>query len=153
MPFENISKRKLSFAPKNLVLGEDEKELKISLSETNYSNTERIVAPNKQLFVVSSSKQGEFEKLPKLTYIEGNLSLPDECTIIAANLTRIEGNLQVGARAKFYAPMLQEVTGFITVGMNATVNAPKIEHMLSNDDTSTISEQSTTPDWLHTIGR
>lgn len=150
MPFENISKRKLTFAPKNLILGEDQQELKIALHETNFSYTSRIVAPNKMVYMVSSGKPGEFEKLPELTYIEGNLSLPEGITVLAAKLTKIEGELSVGPRARFYAPLLQEVTGFIYVGIGATVNAPKIEHMLVNDDTSKISDEST-PDWLNSL--
>ena|SRR3989338_313847 len=150
MPFENISKRKLAFAPKNVVLGEEQKELKIALHETNFSFTERIIAPNKVIFMVSSGKPGEFEKLPELTYIEGNLSLPEEITVLASKLTKIDGDLNVGVRARFYAPQLQEVTGFIYVGIGATVNAPKIEHMLANDDASKISEE-TGPDWLHSL--
>jgi hypothetical protein len=151
MPFENVSKRKLTFAPKNLVLGEDQKELKIALHETNFSHTERIVAPNKMIFMVSNDKPGEFEKLPELTYIEGNLSLPEGITVLASKLTKIEGDLQVGVRARFYAPLLQDVTGFIYIGIGATVNAPKVEHLLANDDTSKINEQSSTPDWLHSL--
>jgi len=150
MPFENISKRKLTFAPKVLVLGEKQEDLKIALHETNFSFTERIIAPNKTVYMVNSSKAGEFEKLPELTYIEGNLSLPEGITVLAAKLTKIEGDLNVGVRARFYAPQLQQVSGFIYVGIGATVNAPKIEHMLVNDDTSKISEE-TTPDWLNSL--
>jgi hypothetical protein len=150
MPFENISKRKLAFAPKSVLLGEEQKELKIALHETSFSHTERIVAPNKMIFMVSSGKPGEFEKLPELTYIEGNLSLPEGSTVLASKLTKIEGDLHVGVRARFYAPLLQEVTGFVYVGIGATVNVPKIEHMFINDDTSTIGEQ-TTPDWLNSL--
>lgn len=150
MPFENISKRKLAFASKNVVLGEGQKELKIALHETNFSFTERIIAPNKMVFMVSSGKPGEFEKLPELSYIEGNFSLPEEITVLASKLTKIEGDLHVGVRARFYAPQLQEVTGFVYVGIGATVNAPKIEHMFTNDDTSKISEE-TGPDWLNSL--
>lgn len=150
MSFENISKRKLTFAPKSVVLDDGQKELKIALHETNFSCTERIIAPNKTVFMVSNGKPGEFEKLPELTYIEGNLSLPEEITVLASKLTKIDGDLIVGARARFYAPQLQEVTGFIYVGINATVNAPKIEHLLANDDTSKISAE-TGPDWLNSL--
>ena len=150
MPFENISKRKLSFAPKIVVLGEEQKELKIAIHETNFSFTERIIAPNKTVFMVSSGKPAEFEKLPELAYIEGNLSLPEEITVLASKLTKIEGDLIVGARARFYAPQLQEVTGFIYVGIGATVNAPKIEHLLSNDDASKITGE-TGPEWLNSL--
>lgn len=150
MAFENVSKRKLTFAPKTVVLGEEQKELKIALHETNFSFTERIIAPNKMVFMVASGKPGEFEKLPELTYIEGNLSLPEGITVLASKLTKIDGELNVGARARFYAPQLQEVTGFVYVGMGATVNAPRIEHMFANDDLSKISEE-TTPDWLNSL--
>lgn len=150
MAFENISKRKLAFAPKNLVLGEAQQDLKIALHETNFSFTERIIAPHKSIFMVASSKAGEFEKLPELTYIEGNLFLPEGITVLASKLTKIEGDLNIGPRARFYAPQLQEVTGFTYVGINATVNAPKIEHMLANDDHSAISDDNT-PDWLHSL--
>jgi hypothetical protein len=150
MPFENISKRKLTFAPKVVVLSEEQKELKIALHETNFSFTERIIAPNKMVFMVSSGKPAEFEKLPELTYIEGNLSLPEGITVLASKLTKIEGDLNVGIRARFYAPQLQEVTGFFYVGIGATINAPKIEHMLANDDTSKISGE-TAPDWLNSL--
>lgn len=150
MAFENVSKRKLVFAPKNLVLGEEEQELKIALHEANFSFTERIIAPNKPIFMTSSGKPGEFEKLPELTYIEGNFSLPEGITVLASKLTKIEGTLTVGVRARFYAPQLQEVSGFIYVGMGATINAPRIEHMFSNDDSSKISGEST-PDWLNSL--
>lgn len=150
MAFENVSKRKLTFAPKNLVLGEEQQDLKIALHETNFSFTERIIAPNKNLFMVASGKPGEFEKLPELTYIEGNFSLPEGITVLASKLTKIEGDLNVGVRARFYAPQLQEVTGFMYVGIGATVNAPRIEHMLANDDASKISEE-TAPDWLNSL--
>lgn len=151
MPFENVSKRKLAFAPKTVVLNEEQKELKIALHETNYSFTDRIIAPNRTIFMISSGKAGEFEKLPELTYIEGTLSLPEGITVLAAKLTKIEGDLHIGARARFYAPLLKEVTGFIYVGIGATINAPKIEHMLVNDDTSKINEQAATPDWLNSL--
>ena len=150
MPFENVSKRKLIFAPKIFILGEDKNDLKIALHETDYTFTERIIAPHKNIFMVASSKAGEFEKLPELTYIEGNFALPEGITVLASKLTKIEGDLNVGPRARFYAPQLQEVTGFIYVGVNATINAPKIEHMLANDDHSKISEE-TTPDWLNSL--
>lgn len=150
MPFENVSKRKLAFAPKNVILDEEQKELKIALHETDFSRTERIVAPKKMINLVNSEKPEEFQKLTELTYVEGNLSLPEGCTVIAAKLAKIEGDLYVGARARFYAPLLQEVTGFVYVGINATLNVPKIEHMFSNDDTSKINEQ-TTPDWLNSL--
>lgn len=150
MAFENVSKRKLTFSPKNLVLGDEQKDLKIALHETNFSFTERIIAPHKSIFMVASSKAGEFEKLPELTYIEGNLFLPEGITVLASKLTKIEGDLNVGVRARFYAPQLQEVTGFIYVGIGATVNAPKIENRLANDDHSMISEE-TGPDWLNSL--
>lgn len=150
MPFENISKRKLTFAPKNVVLGEEQKDFKIAIHETNFSFTERIIAPNKMVFMVSSGKPGEFEKLPELNYIEGNLSLPEDITVLASKLTKIDGDLNVGIRARFYAPQLQEVTGFVYVGIGATLNAPKIEHLFTNDDTSKITEE-TGPDWLNSL--
>jgi len=150
MPFENVSKRKLAFAPKTVIVGDEMKELKIALHETNFSHTERIIAPHKMIYLVSSGKPGEFEKLPELTYIEGHLSLPEESTLIAAKLTKIEGDLHVGVRARFYAPLLQEVTGFVYIGIGATLNVPKIEHMYSNDDTSKILEE-TGPDWLNSL--
>lgn len=150
MPFENVSKRKLTFAPKSVVLTEEQKELKLALNEMNFSHTERIVATNKMVLLISSNKPGEFDQLPELTYIEGNLSLPEGCTVLAPKLTKIEGDLNVGIRVKFYAPQLQEVTGFFYVGIGATVNAPKIEHLLANDDTSKISEQNT-PEWLNSL--
>ena len=151
MPFENVSKRKLAFAPKTVHLGDEVKELKVALHETNFSHTERIIAPNKMVYMVSSGKAGEFEKLPELTYIEGHLALPEGSTVLAAKLTKIEGNLHVGDRARFYAPLLQEVTGFVFIGNGATLNTPKIEHMFSNDDTSKINEQAATPDWLSSL--
>jgi len=151
MPFENVSKRKLAFAPKNLVLGDEQKELKIALNEASFAHTERIIAPSKMIFMIRSGKPGEFEKLPELTYIEGNLSLPEESTVLAAKLTKIEGDLHVGIRARFYAPLLKEVTGFVYIGIGATVNVPLIEHMLANDDSSKISEQASTPDWLNSL--
>lgn len=150
MPFENVSKRKLAFAPKNVVIGEEQKELKIALHETSFSHTERIIAPNKMVYMVSRDKPGEFEKLPELTYIEGHLSLPEGSTVLASKLAKIEGDLHVGVRARFYAPMLQEVTGFVYIGIGATVNVPKIEHMYSNDDNSKILEE-TGPDWLNSL--
>lgn len=150
MPFENVSKRKLAFAPKTVVLSEAQKELSIALHETNFSHTERIIATNKMIYMVGNDKLGEFEKLPELSYIEGHLSLPEGITVLAAKLTKIEGDLHVGVRARFYAPVLQEVTGFVYIGIGATVNVPKIEHMLSNDDTSKILEE-TGPDWLNSL--
>lgn len=102
------------------------------------------------IFMVASGKPVVFEKLPELTYIEGNLSLQEGITVLASKLTKIKGELNVGIRARFYAPQLQEVTGFIYVGIGATVNAPRIVHMFANDDTSKISEENT-PDWLHSL--
>lgn len=150
MPFENVSRRKLTFAPKTVVLSEEQKELKINLQETNFSHTERIIAPGKMVFMVSSDKPGEFEKLPELTYLEGNLSLPEGSTVLASKLTKIEGNLHVGDRARFYAPLLQDVTGFFYIGIGATVNVPNIEHLLSNDDNSKINQENG-PDWLNSL--
>lgn len=150
MPFENVSRRKLSFAPKNVVLKEDQEDLKIAQHETNFSFTERIIAPNKTIFVVSSGKAGEFEKLPELNYVEGNLAMSEGSTVLAAKLTKIDGDLHVGVGARFYAPLLEEVTGFVYIGVGATINTPKIEHMFVNDDASKISEQTGT-DWLESL--
>jgi hypothetical protein len=150
MPFENVSKRRLAFAPKTLVVGAEQKDFSIVAHETNFSHTERIIASNKMVYMVSSGRPGEFEKLPELTHIEGHLSLPEQITVLASKLARIDGDLHVGGGARFYAPLLEEVTGFIYLGDRATLNAPKIEHMFSNDDTSKIIEQTGT-NWLDTL--
>lgn len=150
MPFENVSKRKLAFAPKTVVLDEEQKELRIAPQETDFSHTERIMAHNKMIFLVTTDPPKEFEKLPELTYVEGHLSLPEGSTVIATKLSKIEGDLHVGARARFYAPMLQEVTGFVYIGNGATVNAPKIEHLFINDDTSKIRDENA-PEWLNSL--
>lgn len=150
MPFENVSKRKLAFAPKNVILGDEHEEFRIAMQETDFSHTERIIAHNKMIFLVCTDPPREFENLPELAYIEGHLSLPEGSTVIATKLSKIEGDLHVGVRAKFYAPVLQEVTGFIYIGNGATVNAPKIEHMFSNDDSSKILDE-TGPEWLNSL--
>jgi len=150
MPFENVSKRKLAFAPKTVVLDEEQKELRIALQETDYSHTERIIAHNKMIILVTTDPPREFENLLELTYIEGHLSLPEGSTVIATKLAKIEGDLHVGARAKLYAPVLTEVTGFIYIGNGATVNAPKIEYLFSNDDSSKIRDENA-PDWLNSL--
>jgi hypothetical protein len=150
MPFENISKRKLAFAPKIVIVDEGQEEFRLTMKETNFSHTERIIAPNKMIFVVCADPSRELENLPELTYIEGHLSLPEGSTVVATKLTKIEGDLHMGPRAKFYAPVLQEVTGFIYIGNGATINAPKIENMFSNDDTNKIVDQ-TSPDWLNSL--
>jgi hypothetical protein len=150
MPFENISKRKLAFAPQVVVIKGDQPEYKIAIHETNFSRTEHISAPNKMIYMTGSGKPGEFEKLPELIHIEGNLSVAENVTVLAAKLAMIDGDLHVLAKARFYAPLLEKVTGFIYLGEGATVNAPKIEPMLVNDDTSKIQQQADA-DWLNTL--
>lgn len=150
MPFENVSKRKLAFAPKVVNVKEDQADFSMALDEINFAKTEMIMAPGKMLNLSGSGKAGDFEKLPELLQIEGNLSVPDGMTILAAKLARIDGDLYVGAGARFYAPMLEEVAGFIFLGDKCVVNAPKVEHMLSNDDHSKIKEQADS-DWLSSL--
>jgi hypothetical protein len=150
MPFENISKRKLAFAPKVVLVKDSQPDFNIAIHEINFSNTERICAPSKMLYLTGNGKAGEFEKLPELVHIEGNLTMPEGMTVLAAKLSRIDGDLHIMNRARFYAPLLEEVTGFIYLGDGAVVNAPKIEHMLSNDDNSKIQQQ-TENDWLNTL--
>ncbi|HMC12791.1 MAG TPA: hypothetical protein VKG67_00410 [Gallionellaceae bacterium] len=150
MPFENVSKRKLAFAPKTIIVKDDQPDFNVAIHETNFSYTERISAPNKMVYMSSSGKPGEFEKLPELIHIEGNLSVPEGITVLAAKLAKIDGDLHIMGKARFYAPLLEEVTGFIYLGDGATVNAPKIEHLLSNDDTSKIQKQAEA-DWLNTL--
>jgi len=150
MPFENVSKRKLAFAPKTVVVKDDQSDFNIALHETNFSHTQRISAPNKMVRMAASGKPGEFEKLPELLHIEGHLSVPEGITVLAAKLAKIDGDLHVMGKARFYAPALEEVTGFIYLGDGATVNAPKIEHLLANDDTSKIQKQAEA-DWLNTL--
>jgi hypothetical protein len=150
MPFENVSKRKLVFAPKIVFVGDGQKDISIALHEANFSHTERILARDKMIYMISSVKPGEFEKLPELVDIEGHLSLPEGITVLAAKLIKIDGDLHIGGRARFYAPLLEEVTGFIYIGDGATVNVPKIEHLLANDDTSKIIEQTDT-NWLDSL--
>jgi hypothetical protein len=150
MPFENVSKRKLAFAPKIVVIRDDQPDFNIAIHETNFSHTEHISAPHKVIYVTGSGKPGEFEKLPELIHIEGNLSVAENVTVLAAKLAMIDGDLHVMGKARFYAPLLEKITGFIYLDDGATVNAPKIEHMLSNDDTSKIQQQAES-DWLSTL--
>lgn len=150
MPFENVSKRLLAFAPKIVMVKDDQPDFSIAIHETDFSHTEIICAPTKMIHVRGGSKAGEFEKLPELMLIEGNLSLPEGITVLAAKLKKIDGDLHVMGNARFYAPLLEEVNGFIYVGDRAVINAPKIEHFFSNDDTSKIQEQ-TENDWLNTL--
>ena len=150
MPFENVSKRKLSFAPKVVNVREDQADFAIAPHEISFAHTQRICAPGRMLPVRGGAKAGEFEKLPELLHIEGHLALPEGLTLLAAKLSRIDGDLHVANGARFYAPLLEEVTGFIYLGDRAVVNAPKIEHMLANDDTSKIQAQAETG-WLDTL--
>lgn len=150
MPFENVSKRKLAFAPKVLNVREDHADFAIATHEISFAHTVRISAPGRVLPIRGGGKTGEFEKLPELLHIEGHLSLPEGLTLLAAKLTRIDGDLHVASNARFYAPLLQEVTGFIYLGDKAVVNAPNIEHMLSNDDTSKI-QAKTESNWLDSL--
>lgn len=150
MPFENVSKRKLAFAPKTVVVADDQESFSLALSEINFAHTQKISAPGKMVFLQGGVKAGEFEKIPELGLIEGNLSVPEGMTVLAAKLTRIDGDLHVAGTARFYAPLLEEVTGFIYLGDRAVVNAPKIEHLLSNDDNSKIQEQAKS-DWLDSL--
>lgn len=152
MPFENVSKRRLAFAPKLIVVKNDQPSFTIQIGEVNLVNTVHISAPGKMINLCKSIKPGEFEKLPELVQIEGHLSLPDDMTLLAAQLKHIDGDLHIGAGARFYAPLLEEVTGFIYVGERAVVNAPKIDFLLSNDDASKIQQQSESEsDWLNTL--
>lgn len=150
MPFENVSKRKLAFAPKVVIVRDDQPDFNIAIHETNFSQTEHISAPNKVIYMTGSGKPGEFEKLPELIHIEGNLSVAENVTVLAAKLAMIDGDLHVMSKARFYAPLLEKVSGFIYLGDGATVNAPKIEHLLSNDDNSKIQQQGEA-DWLNTL--
>jgi hypothetical protein len=150
MPFENVSKRTLAFAPRVLNVREDHKDFAIDTHEINFAHTTRISAPGRVLPVRGNGKAGEFEKLPELLQIEGSLSVPEGLTLLAAKLAKIEGDLHVASNARFYAPLLQEVTGFIYLGDKAVVNAPNIEHMLANDDTSKI-QAKTESNWLDTL--
>lgn len=150
MPFENISKRKLAFAPKVINVKDNQPDFSMSLHEINFAKTECIMAPHKMLYLTGSGKPGEFEKLPELLHIEGNLSVPEGMTVLAAKLAKIDGDLHVGGNARFYAPLLEDVSGFIYLGDRAVVNAPKIEHMLVNDDNSKIQQQADA-DWLNTL--
>jgi hypothetical protein len=150
MPFENVSKRKLAFAPKVLNVREDHVDFAIAPHEISFAHTERISAPGRMLPVRGGGAAGEFEKLPELLHIEGHLSLPEGLTMLAAKLTRIDGDLHVAGGARFYAPLLEEVTGFIYLDDRAVVNAPKIEHLLANDDTSKI-QAKTESNWLDTL--
>lgn len=150
MPFENVSKRKLAFAPKTVVVADGEESFSLALNEINFSHTQRISAAGKMVFLQGGVRAGEFEKIPELAQIEGHLSVPEGMTVLAAKLTKIDGDLHVAGTARFYAPLLEEVTGFIYLGDRAVVNAPKIEHMLSNDDTSKIQEQAKS-DWLDSL--
>lgn len=150
MPFENVSKRKLAFAPKVINVKENQPDFSLALHEINFSKTELIQAPDKMLHLSGSGKAGDFEKLPELLQVEGHLSVPDGMTILAAKLARIDGDLHVGAGARFYAPALEAVEGFIYLGDRSVVNAPMIEHMLSNDDTSKIKEQADS-NWLDSL--
>lgn len=150
MPFENVSKRKLTFAPKVLNVGEGHTDFAIDTHEINFSHTVRISAPGRILPIRGGGKAGEFEKLPELLHIEGHLSVSEGLTLLAAKLTTIDGDLHVASDARFYAPLLQEVTGFIHLGDKAVVNAPNIEHMLANDDTSKI-QAKTESNWLDSL--
>jgi hypothetical protein len=150
MPFENVSKRQLAFAPKIVMVKDDQPDFSLAIHETDFSHAEIICAPSKMVRVSSGGKAGEFEKLPELILIEGNFFLPEGITILAAKLKKIDGDLHVMGSARFYAPLLEEVSGFIYVGDRAVINAPKIEHLLANDDTSKIQEQAEN-DWLNTL--
>ena len=150
MPFENVSKRRLAFAPKVLIVKEHQPDFTIEIREVDFTHTERISAPSKMIYMTKSSRAGEFEKLPELVHIEGNLSLPEDITVLAAQLSRIDGDLHVMAGARFYAPLLEEVTGFVYIGDRAVVNAPKIDFMFANDDASKIQKQAE-GDWLDTL--
>lgn len=150
MPFENVSKRRLSFAPKVIVVKPHQPDLTVAMSETCFAHTVHISAPDKMIYVKKGTRAGEFEKLPELVQIEGNLSLPEDITVLAAQLKHIDGDLHIGAGARFYAPLLEEVTGFIYVGDGAVVNAPKIDYMLTNDDASKIQQQAEA-DWLSSL--
>jgi hypothetical protein len=150
MPFENLSKRKLAFAPKIVIVPDGQADLTIALNEVSFVHTQRITAPGKMIEIKGVPKAGEFEKLPELVEIQGHLSVPDGMTVLAAKLTRIDGDLHVGTGARFYAPALEAVTGFIYLGDRAVVNAPKVEPMLANDDTSKIQEQKAS-NWLDSL--
>jgi hypothetical protein len=150
MPFQNVSKRKLAFAPRAIIIPDAEAEFTLSLNEINFTHTQRIAAPGKMLHIKGVPRAGEFEKLPELVHIQGHLSVPEGMTVLAAKLTRIDGDLHVGTGARFYAPLLEEVTGFIYLGDRAVVNAPGVEPMLVNDDTSKIQEQ-TDGNWLDSL--
>ena len=150
MPFENISKRKLAFAPKIVVVPQDQKAFSFALHEISFAHTQHISGAGKMLPVMGLVKAGEFEKLPELLRIEGHLALPQGLTVLAAKLVRIDGDLHVAESARFYAPLLEEVTGFIYLGEHAVLNAPRIEHLLSNDDTSKIKEQKEA-NWLDSL--
>jgi hypothetical protein len=149
MAFENISKRRLAFAPKIINVKSDQADLRILTQETNYAHTERISAPAKMVHVMSEGTVEMFVKLPELTLLEGHLSLAAAVTLIAAKLLKIDGDLHLQTSARFYAPLLEEVTGFIYVGEGATINAPKIEPLLSNDDMTRIEKKA--GDWLDTL--
>ncbi len=149
MAFENISKRRLTFAPKHIVLREDQEDLRILTHKTNYGYTERITAPSKMIYVITEGNREMFEKLPELTRIEGHLSVAAEVTLIVAKLQKIDGDMHVLAGARLYAPMLEEVTGFIYLENGATVNAPKIEHLFANDDADKIEKQA--DNWLDSM--
>lgn len=150
MPFENLSKRKLAFAPRVINVPAGQAEFAIALSEINYAHTQHICAPGTLLQIKGVPRPGEFEKLPELHHVEGHLAVPDGMTVLAAKVTRIEGDLHVGMGARFYAPLLEEVTGFIYLADRAVVNAPKVEPMLANDDTSKIQAQKDS-DWLDSL--
>ncbi len=149
MAFENISKRRLVFAPKHIVLRDDQEDLRIHTHKTNYLHTESISAPSKMIFVMSEGNREMFEKLPELTQIDGSLSLAAEVTLIVAKLQKINGDLHVLGGARLYAPMLEEVTGYTYLENGATVNAPKIEHLFANDDATRIEQQA--DNWLENM--
>lgn len=149
MAFENISKRRLVFAPRTIVIRDGEAELRILAHKTNYAQTERIIAPSRKIHVLAEDGDDEFIKLPELVLVEGNLSVAEALTLILAKLQKIDGDLYVLKGARFYAPILEEVTGFIHIEEGAIVNAPMIETMLSNDDSSRIEQQS--DNWLDTM--
>lgn len=64
MPFENVSTRKLAFAPKVVTLPDAQSDFAIALHAVNFSHTQHIVAPGKMLHVKGIPKAGEFESFP-----------------------------------------------------------------------------------------
>jgi len=150
MPFQNVSKRRLAFAPRHVIVPEAQTDFTITLNEVDFAHTERISAPGKLIPLRGIARPDGFEKLPELLEIEAHISVADGLTVLASKLTRIDGDLHVANGARFYAPLLEEVTGFIYLGDRAVVNAPKIEHLFANDDHDKIAEQTGT-NWLDSL--